>query len=43
MKLRKCIEHGYTLKLLCTNCKKATHEGHYKFKGLKNAKEALVV
>ena len=31
MKIRKCPEHGYTLKGVCSKCGKETKDAHYKF------------
>ncbi|MEK6855320.1 MAG: nucleolar RNA-binding Nop10p family protein [Nanoarchaeota archaeon] len=31
MRLRKCNEHGYSLKETCGKCGKKTIEAHYKF------------
>lgn len=31
MKLRKCVEHGYTLEEKCFVCKNVTKDAHYKF------------
>jgi len=42
MKLRKCLEHGYTLEEACKKCGKKTEEGHYRFvkiRGVKNNPE----
>jgi rRNA maturation protein Nop10 len=39
MKIRKCIEHGYTFEEECIKCGKKTLEAHYKFIGLRDIKE----
>ena len=39
MKLRKCLEHGYTLEESCKICKKQTKDAHYKFIKLRDMKE----
>ena len=31
MKLKKCPEHGYTLKPSCPICANSTKDAHYKF------------
>lgn len=40
MKLRKCLEHGYTLKEKCPVCGKETKDAHYKFIRLKGVNVA---
>lgn len=37
MLLRKCLEHGYTIKEVCSVCGKETKSAHYKFIKMKNA------
>lgn len=39
MKLKKCIEHGYTLQEKCKVCGKETREAHYKFVKIKSINE----
>jgi|WetSurMetagenome_2_1015567.scaffolds.fasta_scaffold1349384_2 rRNA maturation protein Nop10 len=39
MMLRKCEEHGYTMKEKCFKCDKETKEAHYKFVKIKDVKE----
>ena len=40
MKLRKCLEHGYTLEEKCKKCGAETKEAHYKFVKLRDVKES---
>lgn len=39
MKLKKCLEHGYTLKENCPKCNSPTKDAHYKFIRIRDAKE----
>ncbi len=41
MKLKKCPEHGYTLKLVCKVCGKKTIDAHYKFVKIKSLEKEL--
>ena len=39
MKLRRCLEHNYTLSATCPICKKPTIDAHYKFVKIRPIKE----
>ena len=39
MKLKKCIEHEYTLKEVCGKCGRETKEAHYKFTKMRDVNE----
>jgi len=39
MKLKKCMEHGYTLLEKCGECGEKTMDAHYKFVKVRDVKE----
>ena len=39
MKLKKCLEHGYTLNEKCDKCEKETKDAHYKFVKIRDVKK----
>lgn len=39
MKLKKCLEHGYTLDEKCESCGLETKDAHYRFVRIKDVKE----
>lgn len=39
MKIKKCKDHGYTLKKICDQCEKETMDAHYKFVKIKSLKK----
>ncbi len=39
MKLKKCPEHGYTLKTICGECGKDSKDAHYTFFKMKSFSE----
>ncbi len=39
MKIKKCLEHGYTLNGICGKCGKETRDAHYKFVKMSDVSE----
>lgn len=39
MLLKKCEEHGYTLREKCEDCGRETKEAHYKFVKIRDVKD----
>ncbi|MBI2452201.1 hypothetical protein HYV50_03950 [Candidatus Pacearchaeota archaeon] len=39
MKLKKCLEHGYTLEKICRICGEETKDAHYRFEKIRDVKE----